>query len=47
MRSKSRLVATLVVLALLAAVLFDLYGPRHGRLDDFDPAAAARNEAAM
>jgi len=47
MRSGSRLVAALLVLAVLAAVLYDLYGPRHGRLSEFDPAAVARIETAM
>jgi len=34
-------------LAVVAVVLFDLYGPQHGHLADFDPAEVARLEAAM
>jgi len=47
MRSGARVVAAVVVLGVLVAALYDLYGPWRGRLNDFDAAAAARSEAAM
>ena len=47
MRSGSRVVAALVVLGVSIWVLYDLYGPWHGRIDDFDPAAASRAEVTM
>jgi hypothetical protein len=45
--SKSRAVAAVAAIPVLAVVLYDLYGPRHGNLREFDPAAVARLEAAQ
>jgi hypothetical protein len=46
-RTRTRWLGIALGLAVVAAVLFDLYGPQHGHLADFDPVVAARLEAAM
>lgn len=47
MRSRSRWIAAAIVLVGLALVLYDLYGPRQGRLSEFDPLVVAEIETRM
>jgi hypothetical protein len=46
-RSRTRWVGVALGLAIVAVILYDLYGPQRGHLADFDPAVVARLETAM